>query len=619
MIKAPRFEKEAELRALNEKLKEAGVASAFMEMDYAANSSMPSVSAMDQALINKKLNLANLNISDISKHIMNINNELHEMKLIEDQRLQENEIKFNKIFGDIIPTEREQLEKTSLAKRDSEIAAANGDQTKIDRANAEYELRKAELEAQFSEEDLKAQNLKEELAEINEKSNEWGKLLNEANLSKIDTFVSVSEKIANYAIGKLQGDDSSKGIEPIDVKASLDSIKESLTSEPDKEHVVNKLLEIGELVYHKLQSANESLNEKYQEASREHSFKHELFNTLANDNKRFKEFCEKDTENVMGESLKDKRISFLNDMQKQVSDKLNQDIMDKENAKNTMRTQVRKLNEKLIPDKEKAIAETSEKMHESFSSISKLEEKMDELTDATLDTYRKSKKNPHITDEIHIDVNRQISNKEIIEHLTSAPLNDIPSLDDVMERIHKINMNGIGLINYIDPNDQYSAMLSASEADQKAFAEKMLQDAGTFLKQQFGDAIIAVEQEDLLLHPVLLDGDPKKENHNKSTTRMVADFNAVRLESAKLNQMVRKSEKTAASDQKQTVVSDKDKQLQETLNKAVKQSRSRVSFTSLMEAEKPAKEKRFFKRITDHFKKSKEKEANTKEVKQHTK
>ena len=608
MIKAPRLEKEAELKQLTEKLEKAGITSAFMEIDHVNSISEEKFqSSKEEALSNENLNLADDQIHDISKQIIQLNTEILELKKTEEKRLQENEIKFNKIYGKTIPTEREQLEQASIAKRDSEIKAANGDQKKIDRANAEYDLRKSELDAQFSEEDLQDEKLNKELTEINAKSEEWGKHLNEANLSKIDTFVSVGESMINFALGKLQGGDSSEGLESINVKESLEQMKESLTSEPETEHIVNTILEIGEAVYQKLQTVNDSLNEKYQESSREHAFKTNYHETMDHDNKRFQEICKNDVENKMGVSLKDKRITYLNEQQKPVIDKLNQDLDDKLKAQEVMRTQVRELTAQ-VEKKKTDLSNSTQKMQDGFSRIENLEKQMDELRDVQLDNYRKNLKQPltKAVDAVKINIGEPISNADVLGTITNSPLDANASLDDVMACIHKINVNGIGLINYIDPNNEYSKMLSANEADQRAFTEKMLNSAGSVLNGQFGKSIISVEKEDHLLHPVLLEGDAKYKEHNNSTIRMVADFNDVRLESAKLNVMARESKKTAEHMNDQPTLSENEKKLQNSLDTAVKKSRSRVSLTELMEEEKPSKTNRFFSRNSDRSKEQKQ-------------
>ena len=607
MIKAPRLEKEAEMKELNKKLEDAGIASAFMEIDNVESFSVNKFhSAIDEALANKELNLADLQIHEISKKILQLNEELLTLKETEEKRLQENEIKFNKIFSKTIPTERMQLENASIAKRDSEIEAANGNENKIALANAEYELRKSELDDKFTEEDLKDETFKKEIDKINKVSEKLGKSLNEANLSKIDTVVSIGESIVNFALGKLQGDDSDEGMEPISVNDALDQMKESLTAEPETEHVVNKILEMGEIVYQKLQNVNDSLNEKYQDASREHSLKTNLYKALESDNQRFQTKCANDTENIMGISLKDKRITYLKEEKSKVKEKLNGDINAKNEAKKAIGKKVAKLNDQFTA-KEKEVTDSTKKMSDGFSRMESLEKQMDELRDIQLDNYRnnvdkpltkavtpiKLKKNKLFSD---VDLIGKLTNAELIGQLTNAPLDANASLDDVMERIQKINMNGLGLINFIDTNNEYSEMLSANEADQRAFAEKMLNSAGSTLKEQLGKSIIAVEQDDYLLHPVLLEGNSKYKSHNNSTTLMVADFNAIRLESARLNIKVRETEKVVDNMKTQMTISEKEKQLQKTLNTAVKQSRSRMSLADLMEEEKPSNTRRFFKR-----------------------
>ena len=604
MIKAPRMEKEAEHANLTKKLEEARKSLAAMERnELAYNKSGVSRSAIEEAEMNQRMNKATDDISEITSQIAKVNLEIQKLKSIEEKRLQDNAIKFNSKFGDVILTDREQLLNASETKRNCEIAAANGDQKQIDRANADYELRKQELNDKFGQEDLEDQKLMAEIQEINQKSDEWGHVFDDNTKSKIDSFVTIGEKIFNFAAAKAGMITASEGLDPLNVKASLDEIKEGLTSNPSNEHVVDKVLEIGELVYQKLQTANESLEEKYQKASREHAFKHNFYEAMDIENKRFQEICKEDVENKMGVSLKDKRITYLNQSKAEVNEKLTQDRQHKEISKSTMEKQVNELTEYLIPNKEQEISKTTDVITNKMAVISKLEEALDLERDNKLNSYRENlmieknmtdKQISKSASDILIDRNKPISNAELIGQLTNSTLDTNASMEDVMEQINKINMNGLGLINFIDPEDQYFHMLSANEAEKQAFKEKLLESAGSTLKDQFGHSIISVEQDDMLLHPVLIEDKPEFNNSVKS---MVADFNAVRLDAARLNVAMRKERENAKGKGKEPQMSERDKQLQQVYDKAVKQSRSRVSLSSLMNEEKTTKSRTWFSRL----------------------
>lgn len=605
MIKAPRIEKEAQVTELIQKLDEARRTSAAMERNNMnAKDDEVSRTVVDEVTANKQLERTTDRISDIQRQITKLNQEIKEMKPKEEKRLQENEEKFNKIFGDVIPTDREQMLKASESKRMSEIAAAKGDPQKIERANVEFELRKSELDAKFDKEELENQKIQAEIQEIDEKSEEWGRILNSETKANIDTMVTIGEKIFNYAAGKIQGENTdSKGDSTLDIRGSLQGVKDSLSSsEAENEHVVDQLLDVGELVYQRLQKVNQSLEQKYQDASDQHVSKQNLHDALKKDDEHFQELCSSDVENKMGVSLKDKRIRYLNDMKSKVEKQLIQDRQDKMDAKADVQTRLDDLEKKSIPNKKMEISDASKEISSKTAAAIDLEKKLDDLRDDQLEQYRTEKSAQHMTDKQisqsaqevmlrNTDLTQPISGTDLIEQITNTKLGANTSLEDTMEQIRKINVNGIGLINYVDPNNQYFDILSADEAEKQEFKDKLLSNAGTMLKGQLGSSIISVEQDDMLLHPVLLEGNHEFNAHTKS---MVADFNAVRLDSAKMNVMKRS----------QHQLSDREEQKRQVFDKAVKQSRSRVSFSNLME-EDHVNEKKTHKHVKEHEKESK--------------
>lgn len=586
MIKAPRLEKEAELEELKKEFAASTKMSGAMERNNAIN--VVEKSAMEQAQANQKLNHANEKNVNIAQKIQVKQQEIEAMKLEEKKRLQENNEKFNRIFGGVILTDPEQMKLANEAKRDAEIAAAKGDQKKIERAKAEFQLRQDELNANLDMQELENQEAQKEMREIDEKSEEWGKIFSDANKTKIDQFISVGEAIVNFVGKKVKGAaPEPEGWQEISVREKLNEIEQKL-SEPKvkEEHVVDQILRIGELVYQKLQLVNENLNTIYQEASDEHALKHEFYNALEQDNKRFMDICEKDVENKMGVSLKDKRITYLNEMKDQVKQHLNREIQSKREAKADVQKKVENL-DGAISSKQEDILNADQDITNKISKIENLEKTLNELRDDRLEQYRREKAASGMTDKaisesaegirIHTDPSQPVSGADLIGQLTGMRPDDNTKLEDVMEQIQKINVNGIGLINFVDPSNRYSNILSAGEAEQKAFKDELLNTVGTVLKSQLGNQIVSVEQDDMMLHPVLMEGNEK---FNKSAKSMVAGLNAVRLDSAKLNVM----KKTSAS-----ALTEHDKQIQPTLDKAVKQSRSRVSLSSLMEKEKQEK------------------------------
>ena len=595
LIKAPLIEAIAKREEKSDALNELRKTMTVMERNLSAvNEPMNLNEFESEVKAEQKIVMKENRITEIEKELAELNETIEDMKIEEIKRLKANDDFFNMHFGGVILTTRDQMRSASEAKLQCEVKAANGDQKKIDRANAEFNLRNEELDEEFENASNDFDDLNKKIDEIEKASDKLAKKLDSPTQARINTVFGIAESVFNF-VGKKAGFIYKRpGADPVDLSKTLENLHNNLSNPTPSANTVDQLLTVGKDLYTKLQDINQSLHESYQEASRNHVDKNDLYHALVDENNRFMGICEKDTENKMGISLKNKRITYLNNSKELVENKLNNQLNHKRASQKIMQSEVDELVKEHIPVKQEMISNTSKGIDNIVNKTAKLEEQMDQVRDTKLEAFRSKCAKKGLTDKqisriplgFEIDPSLQLSGQELVGKLTNTKLKDNTKLEDVMKQIHKINMNGMGLINYIDPDNKYIGMLSANEEEQKKFKEELLNAAGKKLKEQFGQSIISVEGKDLLLHPVLLKGNQEFNAHSVS---MVAGFNEVLLESAKMNVMMRSPEYLATKSKDEL---DKEKALQITLSKAVKQSRSRMSFASFLAEDKQTKERK---------------------------